>query len=171
MHYVQIGKLDSHRALIANNGDYDIKLLDLKEMRLTPFLKKKYKKVKIKETWNRILKPVSFPHEDVSGKKYKKFVRESLDDVQRIGINGNKIWILTSTFNEATRLVKVDVYDFKGNPKGTFDLQMPGGFYLFKMSYTSMTFHSEKLYIVETSEEGDKELVCYKLLGVPAWAR
>lgn len=171
VHYVQIAKADAHTAFIANDGNYDIKHLDLKKMALSPFINKKYKKVKIKQTWRKVLKPTRFPHYDVAGKTYKEFVRETIDDVQRIWANGDKLWILTSTFDEETRLVRTDVYDRDGNYRGTLRLNMPEGIHLFQMSYANMTIHKERLYIFETSIEGEIDLACYDLLNIPAWAR
>jgi hypothetical protein len=172
VYFVQTGLAGDCGAFISYNGDYDIHRLDLGAMSLTPLVKKEnYKKVKIKEAWKKILKPVRFPHYGPSGKEYRLFERKALDDVQRIWINGDKIWILTSTFDEKTRLVRVDVYDFNGVYKGFFRLPMPGGIHLFEMSYTRMSFCRGRLYIFETNEDGDLELACYRLLNIPAWAR
>jgi hypothetical protein len=171
VHFVQIGTAGDDTVYIAHNGNYDIKRLSLENMRLSPFIQKDYQKVKIKEEWKKILKPFRFPHQGIKGKEYRTFEYEVLDDVQRIFVNGDKIWIITSTFDDHSRLVGVDVYDPAGKPRGRLRLQMSAGIYLFKMSYTPMTFHSTGLYVFETNEEGDLELARYLLNNVPPWAK
>lgn len=171
VYFVQTTHTGKHTVLIANNGNYDIKRLDLKEMHLHPFLKREHKKVKIKEEWKKILKPTKFPHYTASGKEYKVFERKALDDILRIWKNGDKTWILTSDLDEKTRLVRTDVYTGAGEYKGAFNLRMPDGIYLFKLSYTSMAKVGERLYVFEESEEGEIDLGGYDLLNIPAWAK
>ncbi len=171
VHYVQIASINNSTLLIANNGDYDIKRLDLKKMSLEPFLKKKYKKVRYTNEWRKIQKPVRFPHEGISGKELKTFEREYLDDVQRIFVNKKRIWVLTSTFDEVNRLVNVDVYDLAGNPKGNLLLKIPDGIHLFKMSYAAVSLFSGNLYTAIDTKEGDKEIQVFKLLNIPQWAK
>jgi hypothetical protein len=172
VHFVQMAKsTHDHTVFIAFNGDYDIHRLDLKKMEFLPFIKREYKKVAVKSKWKRILKPVPFPHEGPAGKEERVFERKNLDDVQRILINGDKIWILTSTFNEDNRIVRVDTYDMEGKELGRFGLRMPEGFYLFKMFFTPMTLQEQKIYIFVSTEEGNLVLARYKFDNLPVWAK
>ena len=90
-----------------------------------------------------------------------------LDDIVRIWRNGNHLWLVTSTFDENSRRVRVDIHDSEGKEKGRVLLQMPGGFELVKLSWHGMNLRNGKLYIFESSRDGDLELVCYGLKGVP----
>ena len=171
VYFVQTAVYNDNSVFIAYDGNYKISRLDLKTMSLTPWFKQSYEKVAIKDEWKKILKPSRFPHYGPSGKEYRVFERKALDDVQRIWINGDKIWVITSTFDESTRRVQVDVFDSTAKKKGSMRLSMPGGFHLFTMSHNPMTLHEEKLYIFEASEDGVYSLVCYRLLNVPDWAK
>ncbi len=171
VHYVQIARINAHTFLAANNGKYDIKFLDIKKMQLRPFIKKKHPRVKITKEWLKVLRPMTIPHQGVAGTEIKTYHREYLDDILRIFVNGNRIWVFTSAFDEAKRLVPVDVYDLEGRAKGTFYLKMPEGFHLFKLSYTPLSLYNQMLYLVVETESGDKEIYCGRLCNVPRWAR
>ena len=161
INFIQIARKNNNSFYISNNGNYEVKLLDLQKKELSILIKKDYKKVKIKKSWRKILNP---------GQNSRLYIRKTIDDIQRIWIYNDKIWLLTSTFIEKKNLIKVDVYSMKGKYGGSFYLRMSDNTHLFMLSYNPMTFSNGLLYIYEETEEGISRLVCYKLENIPPWA-
>ncbi len=169
VHFLQYCRWDERTVFIAYGGKYLIHRLDLETLKMSAFIKKVYQKIPFKEEWNKILSPFRFESDGPTGKEYKTFQYEHLDDIVRIWRNGNHLWLLTSTFDENSRRVRVDIYDAEGKEKGRVLLQMPGGFELVRLSWHGMNLRNGKLYIFESNRDGDLELVCYGLKGVPRW--
>lgn len=171
VNFVQVCQLDDHTTLIANTGDYDVQRLDLKKMKIAPFIRREYKKVLVKETWKEHFHTSRFPYSGIKGEEHKTWTKQSLDDVQKMYRFGSKIWIVTSTFDEKTRLVNTDVFDLKGKYINTFLLKLPGKMLIYRINLARMRVHNDHLYIFERNDDGDFELVRYKLINVPRWAR
>ena len=171
VYYVQIVKADEARFLIAYNGNYDINRLGLDRMEISPFIKREYRKVKIRPEWKTSWDQFRAPSQTVSGSEVKVFEHEVLDDVLKIWILRGKIWVLTSTFDEANRRVQVDLYDLKGIFLGSLMLPLPRGLEWMRLSYAPMTLHYSGLYVLATTQTEALELVRYSLSGLPEWAR
>lgn len=78
--------------------------------------------------------------------------------------------MLTSHFDEKTRVVDVDVYDKAGTFSGSFGLPMPDGFDLFVMSWTPMNIHNDSFYIFLNDEGGNRVLLVFTMKKLPAFA-
>lgn len=161
INFVQIARKNNHSFYIANSGNYEVKYLDLQKKELSTLIRKDYKNVKIKKSWREILNP---------GQPPRLYIRKIIDDIQRIWIYNDKIWLLTSTFIEKKNLIKVDVYSSKGKYEGSFYLRMSNNIHPFMLSYIPMTFFNGLLYICEETKESISRLVCYKLENIPSWA-
>jgi len=171
VYYVQIARADETRFLIAYNGNYDIYCLDLDRMEITPFIRREYRKVKIRPEWKTSRDRFRAPSQTLSGSEVKVFEHEMLDDVQKIWVLREKIWILTSIFDEANRLARVDLYDLKGKFLGSLMLPLPRGLEWMRLSYAPMTLHDSGLYVLAPAQTEALELVRYSLSGLPEWAR
>jgi len=171
VHFLQIARADESSFLIANNGEYEIRRLDLSRMEISPFIRRDYRKVKIRPEWKTPRDQSRFPSETLEGIEFKTFEHEELDDVLRIWMVGQKVWVLTSTFDEPNRLVRADVYDLKGALLGSLMLPLPPGLEWMRLSYAPMTLHEGGLYVLAPGETDALELVRYSLAGVPEWAR
>jgi hypothetical protein len=171
VHFLQIARADESSFLIANNGEYEIRRLDLSRMEISPFIRRDYRKVKIRPEWKTPRDKSRFPSKTLEGTEFKTFEHEELDDVLKIWVVGQKVWVLTSTFDEANRLVRADVYDLKGAFLGSLMLPLPPGLEWMRLSYAPMTLHEGGLYVLAPGETDALELVRYSLAGVPEWAR
>jgi len=171
VYYVQIARADESTFLIAYNGGYDIRRLDLDRMEISPFISRDYHKIKIRPEWKSPKDKFYAPSQTLSGGEVRVFEHETLDDVLKIWVLSGKIWILTSTFDEARRLARVDVYDLKGSLLGSLMLPMPRGLEWMRLSYAPLTLHDHGLYVLVPTETETLELVRYSLSGLPSWAR
>jgi hypothetical protein len=171
VNFVQIAKADEARFLIAYDGDYDIHRLDLDRMEISPFIRREYRKVKIRPEWKTSWDQFRAPSQTLSGSEIKVFEHEVLDDVLKIWILRGKIWVLTSTFDEANRLAHVDLYNLKGTFLGSLMLPLPQGLEWMRLSYAPMTLHESGLYVLAPAQTEALELVRYSLSGLPDWAR
>ncbi len=140
-------------------------------MEISPFISRDYRKVKIRPEWKSPRDKFRAPSQTLSGSEVKVFEHETLDDVLKIWVRGGKIWILTSTFDEARRLARVDVYDLKGSFLGSLMLPVPRGLEWMRLSYAPLTLHDNGLYVLAPTETDALELVRYSLSGLPGWAR
>lgn len=172
VHFVQISRADESTYFIAYNGNYEIHRLDLDRMEISPFISRKYRKVKIRPEWKTPRDRFSAPSKTLTRSEVKVFEHEVLDDVLKIWVLGEKIWVLTSTFNEANRLARVDLYDLKKAAfLGSLMLPLPRGLEWMRLSYAPMTLHDSGLYVLAPAETDALELVRYSLSGLPNWAR
>jgi hypothetical protein len=171
VYFVQIARADESTFLIAYNGDYDIRRLDLGRMEISPFISRDYRKVKIRPEWKSPRDKFRAPSQTLSGSEVKVFEHETLDDVLKIWVLGGKTWVLTSTFDEARRLARVDVYDLKGSFLGSLMLPVSRGLEWMRLSYAPLTIHDNGLYVLAPTETDALELVRYSLSGLPNWDR
>ena len=140
-------------------------------MKLSLFIKKEYKKVFVKKEWKEHFRTSHFPSTGIKGEERKVWAKKSLDDIQKIFGFESKIWIVTSTFNKKTRLVNIDVYDLNGKYINNFLVKLPVNILIYRINSNEMTLYKTNLYIFEKNSDGDFELVKYKLINVPAWAK
>jgi len=171
VNFVQICKINEHTILIANTGNYEVQRLDLNKMKLSPFIKREYKKVLVKKEWEKHFHTFRFSHTGIKGKEFKTWIKQNLDDIQKIYTFGSKIWIVTSTFDETTRLVNTDVFDFNGKYIDTFLLKLPEKMLLCRINISQMRLHKNHLFIIEQNDDGDFELAKYRLINIPGWAK
>lgn len=171
VNFVQIARANETTFLIAYNGNYDIRRLDLERMEISPFIGRKYHKVRIRPEWKTPWDQFRAPSETLSGSEVKIFEHEVLDDVLKIWVLGEKIWVLTSTFDEANRRARVDLYDLKGIFLGSLMLPLPRGLEWMRLSYAPLTLHDNGFYVLAPAEKDALELVRYSLSGLPGWAR
>jgi hypothetical protein len=172
VHFVQIGRTDEANFLIAYNGNYDIHRLDLDRMEISPFIHREYRKVKIRPEWKTPRDQFHAPSQTLDGSEVKVFEHEVLDDVLKIWILGEKIWVLTSMFDEAKRLVRIDLYDLKkASFVGSLMMPLPRGLEWIRLSYAPMTLHDTGLYVLTPIETDALELVRYSLSNLPGWVR
>ena len=172
VYFVQIARADETTFFIAYNGNYDIHRLRLDRMEISPFINRKYSKVKIKTEWKTPRDQFRAPSQTLTGSEVKAFEHEVLDDVLKIWVLGEKIWVLTSSFNEAKRLARIDLYDLKkATFLGSLMLPLPRGLEWMRLSYAPMTLHDSGFYVLAPTETDALELVRYSLSGLPGWAR
>ena len=170
VNFVQIAGADGATFFIAYNGSYDIRRLDLSRMEISPFISRDYHKVKIRPEWKTPRDQFHAPSQTLSGSEVKVFEHETLDDVLKIWVMGGKLWVLTSTFDEARRLARVDVYDLKASFLGSVMLPVPRGLDWMRLSYAPLTLHDNGLYVLAPTDTEALELVRYALFGLPSWA-
>lgn len=171
VHFVQIARADESTFFISYNGNYDIHRLNLVRMEISPFISQKYRKVKIRPEWKTSKDKFRAPSKTLDGSEVKVFEHEVIDDVLKIWVLREKIWVLTSTFNEAKRLVRVDLYDLKkAEFVGSLMLPLPQGLEWMRLSYAPMTLHDSGFYVLAPAESDALELVRYSLSGLPSWA-
>jgi len=163
MHFIQYGTDNSGRFYLANNGSYELKYFDLMKDEIKPLLRGTYTRVPIKNEWRK------FTHPRTHGDR-KKYIRNFLDDILRIRVYKDKIWLFTSKFNEKN-IVNVDVYSKNGEYQGSMEFPMPGSLHLVKLSYLPLTFNGDDLLIFVNDEYKGLHLACYKILNIPPMAR
>jgi hypothetical protein len=140
-------------------------------MEISPFISREYRKVKIRPEWKTPRDKFRAPSQTLDGSEVKVFEHEVLDDVLKIWVLRGKIWVLTSTFDEANRLVRVDLYDLKGTFLGSLMLPLPKGLEWMRLSYAPMTLQASGLYVLAPTQTDALDLVRYSLSDLPAWAR
>jgi hypothetical protein len=172
VYFVQIGRANETNYFIVYNGNYDIHRLDLDRMEISPFISREYRKVKIRPEWKTPRDQFRAPSQTLDGSEVKVFEHEVLDDVLKIWILGEKIWVLTSTFDETKRLVRVDLYDLKKAAHvGSLMLPLPRGLEWMQLSYAPVTLDDTGLYVLAPIETDALVLVRYSLSSLPSWAR
>jgi len=172
VHFLQTARADETTFLIAYNGNYDIYRLDLNRMEISPFLSRKYRKVRIRPEWKTPRDKFRAPSQTFTKTEVKVFEHDVLDDVLKIWVLRGKTWILTSTFDEKNRLVRVDLYDLKkASFLGSLWLPLPRGLEWMRLSYARITLHESGFYVIVPVETSALELVRYSFSGLPGWAR
>lgn len=172
IHYLQICTLNPCSLLICNTGDYRIPLLNLDAAKpnLSAFISKKFSKTPFKTEWYGLRKETAFKEKTPLGEQKKTLVRKYADDILRIWMNGEKIWILTSRYDEKTGAYQVDIFSKKGEFQDSFALSFPIQINPFRLSFHPMALGNGKLYMFEENEESEWELACYGFIGIPGWA-
>lgn len=163
MHFIQYGTENNKTFYLANNGLYDLKCLNLGTGEIKTLLKKDYVRVNIKKRWRKFTHPETY-------KTRIKYYRNVLDDILKIRVLNDKIWLFTSTFDEQN-IIKVDVYDTMGSFKGSLDFPLPQNLHLVKLSYLPLTFYKDSLLIFENLESEGLSLIFYQIQNIPTWAR
>lgn len=171
VNFEQVCPVDDHTILVANNGNYEVQCFDLKEKKIIPFIKKAYKKVLVADEWKEFFYPFRFEQDGLKGIEYKTWTKPDLDDIQKIFRFGSKVWVVTSTFDDKTRLVNTDVFDLKGKYINTFLLNVPEKILIYRLNLARMRLHNHRLFIFEKNEDGDYELARYNPKNVPSWAK
>ena len=130
---------------VAHTQDYLIKLLDLDTSQVVRTFRRKYTKVK---------------HESQELAEF--LMTEYQNDVQKLLIFKDKLWVLTSTYEEGKGIL-VDVFDQEGEYIDNFFLP------LFKIKRENlgtwpMIIDGDALFVLEINEDDTLAFVKYKIL-------
>ena len=141
--------------VIYHTQDYLLKLLDLEGLQIVRTFTREYRKVKHRpdKTGRVEVRPNTFtlvPPVDY------------LNDVQRIFIQDNTIWVMTSTVDEEMGIL-VDVFNQKGEYTDNFYLPVQQHVEIEGLSQHPMTISGDSLFIVEYDENDIPSIAKYKI--------
>jgi len=163
LNFIQTGTADHRNIFLAHSGLYELKHLDLSADTITSLFSREYPKVKIRNEWRRYTHPTSY-------RTRRRYFRHTLDDILRIRVLDDKIWLFTSTWIDGQGL-RVDVVSTRGESLGSFAFPLPGGIHHSVLSHAPLTFHGHRLWVFEQDESGSLVLNGYRLSNIPPWAR
>ncbi len=142
---------------IKNKEEYSIKLYDMEKDRIIVEFGRKYKRVK---------KTVHDEKEEggvmIADKWYYKPYEKYYDDIQKLIVHNNKLWVLTST-TDKKRGVLVDVFTDKGLYVSKFYLKLR-----YKTDYTKikdlpMNISGDFLYTIERDKHDAPVIIKYRI--------
>lgn len=143
--------------VIHHTQEYLLKLFDLEKNQLVRSFSRDYKRVKRKPD-KTTLKGVS-PNTYTLG-----LPNEYHNDIQKMLVHEEKIWILTSTL-EKNKGVLVDVFDKEGLYIDSFYLPLAENITLEGLSQLSLCVIENFLYIVEKDENDIPSIVKYRIVN------
>lgn len=148
---------DERYLFVSHTPEYNIKCFDLLKKKIINEIKVSYERKKIPEELRDRFK---FGRLIMNGKTFQAPTLEYFNDIQKLLIHGNHLWVVTSTVDEEGAN-RIDVYNFKGENIGCFYASLPGK----TERYTFDCFiHGQHLYASETNDEGDVSIVKYKII-------
>ena len=143
--------------VIQHTQEYLLKLFDLEKKQIVRTFSRDYKRVKRKPD-KTVLKGVR-PNTYTLGLPV-----EHHNDIQKLLIHEDKIWILTSTL-EKNKGVLVDVFDKEGLYIDSFYLPLAENITLEGLSQHSLCLSGNFLYIVEKDENDIPSIVKYRIVN------
>ena len=142
---------------VKTRGEYGIKLYDMENDRIIVEFGRKYKRVK-KTVYDEEKKGGVM----IGDKWYYEPHKKYYDDIQKLIVHNDKLWVMTSTTDE-NRGVLIDVFTDKGLYVSKFYLKL-----IYKTDYTkigdiSMNISGDFLYTIETDNDGGPVIIKYKI--------
>jgi len=147
---------ESKYLVIHHAQDYLLKVLDLEKNRIVRTFSRKYKSVKRRHGKEKIKE----------GRAHQYTLEPPVDyynDIQRIFIHQDNIWVLTSTWNE-NKGILVDVFNIEGEYVDNFYLQLSRKVSRDDLMRYPLTISDDSLFIVETDENEVPTVVKYKII-------
>ena len=141
--------------VVFHTQDYLLKLFDLEKNQIVTTFSRAYKSVKRKPD-KAVMKGVR-PNTYTLGLPV-----EHHNDIQKLLVREDKIWILTSTL-EKNKGVLVDVFDKEGLYIDNFYLPLAGNITLEGLGQHSICVSGNYLYIVENDENDIPSIVKYRI--------
>ena len=131
--------------VVCHTQEYLLKIYDVESKKTIRSFKRKYKRVKVPPGRS---VGGSLGH---GGKTYRP-PRTHLNDINKIFVNKELLWIMTSKTDEK-KGVLIDVFDFEGRYTDNFYLKIPGKIDSISIIYTSMTLSEDLLYMRVRNED------------------
>jgi len=144
---VMIAPYKGRYVYISHTEDYLVKLYDLESNNWIRAFRRPYEKVKALKNQRKEFDPP----------------RKYYNDIQRLLIYQDKLWVLTSTRNKDNGVL-VDVYDFEGQYVDNFYIYLPGNIAPPTLTYRAMTIAGEFFYFIEKKEDGTFLLIKYGII-------
>ncbi len=140
-----LGALDREKNIlyISHTGEYLIEALDLEKNQIVRRFKRKYPRVKFEESEDRARSRIE---RKLPKRKYE-------NDISDIFCDSEMIWIVTSTKKD-NKGVLIDIFDESGQFSDNFFLKIEG---------TLMAVHGDFIFVRETDEMENIEIVKYKV--------
>jgi len=131
--------------VVCHTQEYLLKIYDVESKKTIRSFKRKYKRVKVPQG-----RSVGGSLR-VGGKTYRP-PRTHLNDITKIFVNKELLWIMTSKTDEK-KGVLIDVFDLEGRYIDNFYLKIPGKIDSISISYTPMTLSEDLLYMRVRNED------------------
>jgi hypothetical protein len=143
---IHIAKVLPKVLYLSHTQDYLIKLFDLDKGQVIKMFMRKYKKVKRE-----------------SQESIEMLMSEYCNDVQKLLVHKDKLWVFTSTYNEKKGIL-VDVFSSEGEYLDNFYLP------LFKvkkenLEFWPITMDGDFLFVLEINEDETLAIVKYEIVG------
>lgn len=142
---------DTHSIFLFHTPEYSVKLLDLDKTRVLRSFKREYKRVPF--VFNRKL-------------PYARPLPKFCNDIQRLLIHQNNLWVVTSTFDK-NKGILVDVFNKEGRYLDNFYLP------LFRLLteerasyYVRMDTYQNFLFVIEMGEDGLITVAKYEMIDI-----
>ncbi len=153
-----IGECKGKYTFINDTAEYLIKVYDMEEDRIVRKITRKYERVKSKKGEEREEGGVM-----LGSKWYYAPPRKYRDDIQKILIEGEKLWIFTSRTDPGKGIL-VDEFTTQGGYIRNLWLHFFYKVNYRRLKYVPMAMAKDYLYTVEEDEEGNPLIVKYRLL-------
>jgi len=141
--------------VVCHTQEYLLKIYDVESEKTICSFRRKYKRVKVPKG-----RSVGGSLR-VGGKTYRP-PRTHLNDITKIFVVKEFLWIMTSTTDEK-KGVLIDVFDFEGRYIDNFYLKIPGKIDSISISYTPMTLSEDLLYMRVRNED---ETISFKKYSI-----
>jgi hypothetical protein len=146
---------DGHRfVFVTHTSDYRVVKFDLVPRSVAGILERKYKKVKIEGEPEKGKPGILSPPPN-----------EFYQDIVKLLIHGDRLWVLTSTKDAQNRRL-VDEYTMDLKYLGCFYLEYPLDWKPRPFAYGSMRLHGDLVYSLDENSAGDMSFAIYKMTDV-----
>lgn len=162
----EIGRIPMGTVIISSKGKYAfvndtpqylIKVYDMERDKIVRKITRKYERVRTEKGEEREEGGVM-----LGSKWYYAPARKYRDDIQKILIRGENLWIFTSR-TKPGKGVLVDRFTMEGKYLGSFWVHFHYNVNYKRLVYTPMTVTKRYMYVVEEDEEGSPLIVKYKI--------
>ncbi len=142
---------------INNTAKYLIKLYDIEKDRVILSFKREYRRIK-----NMVYNEKEEGGVKIAGIWYYKPHQKYYDDIQKLLIRSNKLWVLTST-TDRKRGVLTDVFNDKGLFINKFYLELKNKTDYSKINDIPMVISGNYLYTIERDKNDEPVIIKYEI--------
>jgi hypothetical protein len=154
---------DDESFFISNTNTYEIKLFNLERNEVIRKFSRKYKRVKVSSDTKKWAHGGNYGRVSIGDTFFEVPVAEYHDDVQKIALADNELWVFTSTVDKKKGIL-VDVYNFKGQYIDNFYLEYPDQIAPLRIDLWIKAIAGNYVYTVEQDEKGMYAIVKSKIV-------
>jgi hypothetical protein len=142
---------------LSHTAEYGIKVIDLSEKRLLSAFRRSYPRVRTPPGWRQKAGAI------VEGKPVSLPAQKYFNDVEKIFISGDKVWVVTSTM-DSKKGVLIDVFDFSGLYQDVFYLPLPPNISGESLRNRQFVLSGDILIAILVEEDEIPVIVKYRIL-------
>jgi hypothetical protein len=159
MNYLKYAHIRESLFYVANEQEYEIKLVDMMGKKFLRILKRPYERIRVMKDTEKYLDQGAFV---IGDEIYRAPRLEYFNDIQSIHFCDGKLWVFTSTV-EVKRGVLVDRWDTSGKLVDQVFLKFRNFDTHYRLKQDKMYLTKEYLYVIEMDRDENRQVVKYRL--------